>query len=488
MPIPARWHPACSVAAAMSVPVRSSQSIVASVPSARVAVAQRPAPQPTLRLVDALALIVGTVVGVGIFKTPGLVAANAGSESAVVLAWLAGGAISLVGALCYAELATTYPHAGGDYHYLTRAFGRRLAFLFAWARLTVIQTGAIVLLGFVLGDYASRIVPLGPHSSAIYAALAVIGLTGLNALGVRFGKATQNVLTAAEVLGLLLVVGAGLAVSGSALPPPAAMPAPAPGALGLVMVFVLLTYGGWNEAAYVSAEIRDPRRNIVRALVWGLLLVTGLYVLVSWAFLRALGLGGLAASPAIAADVMQRAAGPAGATFVSLLIVVSAITSANATIFTGARTAWALGCDVPLFARLGRWHRRAHAPVHALVAQAAIALVLVLFGALTRKGFETIVEYTAPVFWLFFLLTGLSLFVLRAREPHVARPFRVPGYPLTPLVFCATSAYLLYGSIAYTGVGGLVGLTVLAIGALVLPFARVPRSQPLTRHHVDGGS
>ena len=427
-------------------------------------------------MVDALALIVGTVIGAGIFKTPGLVAANAGIESVALLAWIAGGAISLVGALCYAELATTYPHAGGDYHYLTRAFGAPLALLFAWARLAVIQTGAIVLLAFVLGDYASRIVPLGTYSSAIYAALAVTVLTAVNALGVRFGKGAQNVLTAAEVLGLLLIVAAGLAVSGSA--PPVAAAAPAPAALGLVMVFVLLTYGGWNEAAYVSAEIRDPRRNIVRALVWGLLLVTALYVLVSWAFLRALGLDGLAASPAIAADVMQRAVGPAGATLVSLLIVVSAITSANATIFTGARTAWALGRDVPLFAPLGRWHRGAHTPVNALVVQAAIALALVLFGALTRKGFETIVEYTAPVFWLFFLLTGVSLFVLRAREPHVKRPFRVPGYPVTPLVFCATSAYLLYSSVAYTGTGALIGLAVLAAGALLLPFARVRRPKP----------
>jgi amino acid transporter len=471
----------------MSLPLRTSESVAVAARSARVAVADHPAPQPTLRMVDALALIVGTVVGVGIFKTPGLVAANAGSETVVVLAWLAGGLISLVGALCYAELATTYPHAGGDYHYLTRAFGRRLAFLFAWARLTVIQTGAIVLLAFVLGDYASRLLPLGAYSSPIYAALAVVALTGLNALGVRFGKAAQNILTAAEVLGLLLIVGAGLAVSGPALPAPAATPASGPAALGLVMVFVLLTYGGWNEAAYVSAEVRDPRRNIVRALVWGLVLVTGLYVLVSWAFVRALGLDGLAASPAIAADVMQRAAGSAGAAFVSLLIVVSALTSANATIFTGARTAWALGCDVPLFSRLGRWHRRAHAPVNALAAQAALALALVAFGAVTRRGFETIVEYTAPVFWLFFLLTGISLFVLRAREPDVKRPFRVPGYPVTPLVFCATSAYLLYSSIAYTGAGGLVGLAVLATGALLLPFARASRSQPLT-HHSHGGS
>ncbi|HUF94315.1 MAG TPA: amino acid permease [Candidatus Limnocylindria bacterium] len=464
----------------MALPLRKPESIVARMPPPRAGAR----PHPTLRMVDALGIVVGTVIGAGIFKTPALVAANAGSEAMVLLAWGAGGAISLVGALCYAELATTYPHAGGDYHYLGRAFGGRLAFLFAWARLTVIQTGAIVLLAFVLGDYASRIVSVGPYSSSLYAAFAVAALTGLNVLGVRFGKTAQNVLTAAEVVGLLLIVAAAFLLSGSG-PPATAAPA-SPAGLGLVMVFVLLTYGGWNEAAYVSAEVRDPRRNIVRALVWGLLLVTALYVLVSWALLRVLGLGGLAASSTAAADVMQQSMGHAGAQFVSLLIVVAAITSANATIFTGARSAWAFGRDVPLFAPLGRGHRRAHTPVNALLAQGAVALALVLFGALTRNGFETIVEYTAPVFWLFFLLTGVSLLVLRAREPHAVRPFRVPGYPLTPLLFCATSAYLLYSSLAYTGVGALVGLAVVGAGALVLPFARAPLRQPFT-NDADGG-
>jgi APA family basic amino acid/polyamine antiporter len=422
-------------------------------------------------VIDAMALIVGTVVGAGIFRTPSLVAAHVSSESAAILAWLAGGAISLVGALCWAELAATYPNAGGDYHYLARAFGARLAFLFAWARIMVIQTGSMAILAFVVGDYASAILWLGPVSPALYAGIIVVMLTGLNAIGVREGARAQKALAAAEVLGLLLIVGAGLTM---AAPEPGgagdAGRAVSPAGFGLVMVFVLLTYGGWNEAGYVSAEIHGSRRNIARALVWSILLITGLYLLINLALVRGLGLAGMAQSRAVAADLMARSTGTGGARLVSVLIVVAAVTSLNATVFTGARTAYALGRDFRPLAFLGRWHARTGTPLNALVVQGVIALGLVVLGAVMRNGFETMIDYTAPVFWLFFLLTGVTVLVLRRREPDVSRPFRVPLYPLTPLAFCATCAYLLYASLVYTGTGALVGLAVVATGALVLIF------------------
>ena len=424
--------------------------------------------QPALRTLDVAALIVGTVVGAGIFRTPALVAAHSGSESAVLLAWVVGGLVSLVGALCYAELATAYPHPGGDYHYLTRALGRRFAFLFAWARISVIQTGSIALLAFIFADYATEVAPLGPASSAVYAALCVIGLTALNVAGVRQGKSVQNLLSALEVSGLALVVGAGLLMT------PAEGPAPATAgstAFGLVMVFVLLTYGGWNEAAYVSAEVHR-RRDIVYALVGSLVAITVLYVLVNWAYLRGLGLAGVAGSRAVAADLLERALGPGGGRLVGALIAVCALTSANAAVFTGARTAYALGRDFRVFSFLGRWHAGPSTPGNAVLAQGGVALALVLFGASTRHGFETMVEYTAPVFWMFFMLTGVSLVVLRRKEPTVPRPFRVPFYPLTPLLFSVTSAYLLYASLAYAGSGVLVGLGVLAVGAGVLILSK----------------
>lgn len=430
--------------------------------------------KPTIALIDAIALIVGVVIGAGIFETPALVAANVGSETAVLLSWVAGGAISLIGALCYAELATAYPHMGGNYYYLMRAFGQNVAFLFAWARMTVIQTGSIVLLAFVFGDYASQLFQLGGYSSSIYAALAVILLTSLNILGLQQGKQTQNWLTAAKVLGLLLVIGVGLVAFAPAIEPEGAgaVSGGRQGSWGLAMLFVLLSYGGWNEAAYISAEIRNPRRNMVRSLCWSIGIITAIYGLINLAYLHGLGLGGTAQSSAVAAELVRQALGEPGAVFVSLLIAVSTLGAINATIFTGARTNYALGQDFSLFRVLGRWQSRSSTPIPALLLQGAIALVLVSLGTITRNGFETMVDYTAPVFWFFFLLSGISLFVLRVREPLVDRPFRVPLYPITPLIFCLVCGYLLYSSLTYTGLGAIVGVGVVALGAPLLIWNR----------------
>jgi basic amino acid/polyamine antiporter, APA family len=423
------------------------------------------APKPSLKLPDAVALIVGVVIGAGIFETPALVASQAGNDIAVMFLWLMGGVVSLVGALCYAELATVYPDVGGAYYYLKRAFGRGVAFLFAWARMTVIQTGSIALLAFVFGDYVSQIWRLGTFSSSIYAAIAIALLTALNIIGLQQGKWTQNLLSAAKVLGLLLVVVLGLtAIPNSAAPVESA----SSGTWGLAMVFVLLSYGGWNEAAYISAEIQDGRRNIVRSLMWSIGIITAIYLLINLAYLRGLGLANMAQSEAVAADLMRSLWGAPGALFISVLIAIATLGATNATIFTGARTNYALGQDFALFGFMGRWQQRPSSPTYALFLQAAIALALVFLGTLTRKGFETMVDYTAPIFWFFFLLSGISLLVLRIREPHIVRPFRVPFYPFTPLLFCAVCSYLLYSSLVYTGVGAVAGVLVVAAGIPLL--------------------
>lgn len=423
-----------------------------------------------------LALTVGIVVGAGIFRTPSLVAANADGATVMMLAWIAGGLLSVVGALCYAELAAAWPHVGGDYHYLGRAFGPRLAFLYAWARLAVIQTGSIALLAFVFGDYLTQVLDLGPLSSAFYAAVAVLLVTAINLAGVRAGAHAQAWLTVLEVAGLVLVVVVGLLLVPEARGPPPG--AETGGALGLMMVFVLLTYGGWNEAVYLSAEVRGPPRRLGRLMILGLGIVTLLYLLVNAAYLRALGLGGMAGSEAVAADVLRLGMGPLGAVLISLIIAVAALTSANATAITGARTACALGRSFPALRWLGNWSTGQDTPANALIAQGAIALVLVAGGAFARDGFTLAVEYTAPVFWLFMLLVGLALFVLRAREPDAERPFRVPFYPVLPAVFCLTCAWLLYASLAHTGTGALVGVAVLVAGAAALAFLRpIPQAQ-----------
>lgn len=432
-------------------------------------------PRPTLRAREAFAITVGIVVGAGIFRTPSLVAGASGSEAVMLAAWAIGGLLSIVGALCYAELAAAYPQAGGDYAYLRRAYGPRPAFLYAWARLAVIQTGSVAVLTFVIGDYLAQLFGLGAWASPLFAAVAVIVLTTLNWLGVHQGTRTQNWLTAIEIAGICLIVAAALllAPAGAA---PAATAGGGDSAVGLILVFVLLTYGGWNEAVYVTAEVGEGRRWMPRVLTLSLVAITGLYLLVNLAYLRVLGLSGMAGSDAVAADAMRRLFGDNGAIFMSALVVAAALTSANATLITGARSAYAVGRDFPALAFIGRWDARSGSPRTAMLVQGGLALLLVGLGAIARDGFRTAVEYTAPVFWLFFLLVGVSLFVLRRRDRDLPRPFRVPLYPLLPLLFCATSGYLLYASLAYTGIGALVGVGVLAAGGLLLLYLKPSHS------------
>jgi len=395
--------------------------------------------------------------------------------------------ISLIGALCYAELATAYPHAGGDYHFLHRAYGRHVSFLFGWARFSVILTGSIALLAFIFGDYMHAVLPLAADpvmGSALYAAGSIIVFSWINLRGTRRGTAAQTWLTIAEVAGLLLiVVSAFLLVPQAASVAPAVAPAPwSATAFGLAMVFVLLTYGGWNEAAYISAELKDVRRDMVRALTFSIVLITAIYLLVTWAYWHGLGLEGMAKSQALAADLLRLAFGPVGSTAISLLVALAALTSINATMMVGARSNYAVGRDWPRLAALGAWDGARNAPVRALLVQCGVALVLVVVGAWTGSGFRSMVEFTAPVFWLFFLLTGIALFVLRVREPHAERPFRVPLFPLLPLVFCATCAYMLWSSLAYVqhqSLGGFnaawIGVGVLGVGIVVLAFLNLPR-------------
>lgn len=446
--------------------------------SADSAAASEGAPRQVLGLGDATAIIVGLIIGAGIFGTPAIVAGAVGSPGMMVAVWIAGGVFSLIGALCYAELATAYPSAGGEYHFLGRAYGRSLAFLYGWARMTVIVAGSIAVFAFLFGDYISRVVSLGAHSSALWAGIIVVGLTAINYVGIREGKATQNLFTFLEASGLVVIVVAGLffAPDGAPAAAPAAADAGQPwyigAGIGSAMVFVLFTYGGWNDAAYISAEVRDPNRNMVRALLYSIGLITLLYVLVNVAYAKGLGFDAMARSDAVAADLLKRAWGPAGEKIISIMVAISALTSVNGSMIVGARSNYALGRDWPMMSWLGHWDEASGSPRRAMLAQGAIAFALVIFGAVQNAGFKGLVEYSLPVFWGFFMLVGIALFVLRAKEPGVPRPFRVPGYPVVPALFVLTCAYLLYASLAYHREHALVGLGVLAAGAVLMLLGR----------------
>jgi amino acid transporter len=452
-------------------------------------------PAPTegqLGLWDAISIIVGIVIGVTIFKVPWLIFGNCSDPWSALLVWLAGGVLALVGALCYAELATTYPHSGGDYFYQTRAFGPWLGFLFAWAQLVVVFTASIGAMAFVFGEYATQLknagewvdlnqlnaqLGVGLNSESLYATAAVLVLTLLNVIGVVFGKMTQNILTAAKIISILgiLVAGFGWAQS-SPMEWKFAEGTFAEGKLGwgaLAMILVLYAYGGWNDAAFVAAEVRDPRRNIPRALVIGVGMIIVVYLLVNAAYLTGLGFENVTTpgTAPVPARLLENAFPRWGGKGMSILVVLSALGAVNGLMFTGARIYATLGKDYTLFGWLGHWKPGKRAPVLALLVQALLTLGMIfalgtakghawINGVLEKagispgdwqgsEGFETLVAHTAPVFWVFFLITGFSLFVLRERDRTVNRPFSVPFYPLFPIIFCNACAFMVYQSIKY---------------------------------------
>ncbi|MBT3200497.1 MAG: amino acid permease [Phycisphaerales bacterium] len=443
------------------------------------------APERHMSVFDAICVVVAIVVGTSIFKVPSWVAANTSGPMEMMLAWVAGGFFCICGALCYAELATTYPKIGGEYFYVTRAFGRMTGFGFVWARATVIQTGSIAMMAYVFGDYTAQAMGLGGQAEMILALAATVILTILNIIGLRPEKWILNALTIAKVVGVLMIAAVGI-FAAPYIASPAATTAPAgggnSGAIGLAMVFVLLAFGGWNEAAYISGELKGKRRNMLWVLVGSIVVITVIYLLINWAYLRMLGFEGMKKSEAIAADSVKSVLGNNGAMAVTVLVAISALGAMDGCMFTGSRAICAMGGDFPKFKPLGKWHTKFQTPANAIIVQSLIAIVLIILpslgwgiGKLVGSGFKSAADYTFPVFWTFLLLIGIAVIVLRYKDPDIERPFRVPGYPITIGIFVAMCGYMLYSSIAWTKTGALIGLAVLLAGLPVyLLFGRKP--------------
>jgi len=436
---------------------------------------------PDLSLWDSICLIVGIIIGASIYQYPPNIFSYAGDASVGMFAWIAGGVVSLIGALCYAELASCYRTAGGDYTYLTRAYGPKVGFIFAWAELSVIRTGgSIACMAYIFANYASQFYNLGPNSILIYALGGILSLTFINAVGVRPGRRVQNALTVSNFIGLggICLIGVWFAFFGE----PAQAPPPTErhggvqswwSAMAIMMVLVFYAYGGWNEAAFIASEVKNPKRNVRRALLMGTALVMLLYVSVNLAYLAALGYNGVCQSKAIAGDMFALPFGETGRKAISALVMISALGSVNGLLFTGMRLYGTFGADHKLFTWLSGKGDRPQIAYGALFAQAAFSLFLIaivesavhwrrilaeiaplfnmqLTAEFNRAGdIERIVTCTAPVFWVFFLLTGCSLFILRIKEPRRERPFLVPFYPVLPLLFCAACTFMLYRSGMY---------------------------------------
>ncbi|MHC5059667.1 MAG: APC family permease [Planctomycetota bacterium] len=399
-------------------------------------------PKKELSLFDSTCIIVGIIIGAGVYETAPAIAASMGGSAATICIWIVGGLLALAGAFCYGELATTYPHEGGDFVYLNRAYGGWAGYMFGWSQVAIIRPGDIALMVFVFARYASRLYPF-EHSNIIYAVSAVIILTAVNIAGVKQGKWTQNLLTVAKAAGLLAIVVAGF------LAPPQTKAAQTGaftmGGLKLALILVMFTYAGWHEMGYVAAEVRQPHRNIVRAMVLGTAAVTILYLLINAAFFHALGYKGVAVSEAVAVDTVSTALPLIAGKAISVLICISTLGATNGLIFTGARISYALGTKHSLFGQLGKWSARFGTPVFALCLQGALSSLIVILAG----SFIDTLLYYAPVFWMFFLLTALSVFVLRRKDSQVSRPYRVTGYPVTPIIFCCSCAFMIYNCVSY---------------------------------------
>lgn len=486
-------------------------------PHSSLAPSSPAAPRQHLTLFDSTCIIVGIIIGAGIYETTWLIASNVPARWTLLPAftllgwsvpgvvvpgayslvgvWILGGILSLIGALCYAELANMYPKEGGDYVYLTRGYGRPIGFLFAWSQLWVVRPGSIGAMAYIFARYANRLVPLDSYlgpiapiepaqmAMLVYAAGSVLILSLINLLNVQTGKWTQNLLTVVKFLGLAAVCVVGLSVPSS--PSGAAAPAAAGKEsldIGLAMILVLFAYGGWNEMAYVGSEVRNPSKNILLALLLGTLAVMACYVVATLAFLHAFGFEGVRGAKAVAADVMQLRFGPVGEKLISLLIAVSALGSINGQIFTGARIYYAMGSEHRLYAVLGQWSQRLGTPVWSLVIQAAITLALVIGFGLSEGAFERMVIFTTPVFWVFMWLVALAVYKLRDIEPGTARPYRVPWYPFTPFIFGVSSLFMVYRSVVWAVLNSspeaFWSLGLLAVGILLCGFDPKPSRPP----------
>jgi len=421
----------------------------------------RAVPRKELSLFDSTCIIVGIIIGAGIYETATTVAGSMGSPVGTLGIWLIGGLLALAGALCYAELATAYPHEGGDYVYLSRAYGGWAGYLFGWSQLVIIRPGDIALMAFIFARYAQTLYKPFENSQIVYAVAAVVILTAINALGVKHGKWTQNLLTVIKASGLLAVIAVGLIARPH---PPISFEHSGLTASGfkLALILVMFTFGGWNEMAYVAAEVKRPQRNIVRALVIGTIAVIVLYMLANGAFLHALGYEKTTASQAIAVETVSIISPDIAGRAISILICISALGAVNGLIFTGARISYAMGAEHAAFRYLGRWDRRFNTPVWALAIQGCLSMAIVLLAG----SFIDTILYSAPVVWVFFLATSLSVFVLRYKEPQVTRSYKVNGYPLTTIIFCTCCAFMLYSSVSYALDRKPVGLLILS-GVLV---------------------
>lgn len=426
-----------------------------------------------LGLASAALLVVGGIIGSGIFFTPSQVAASLASPPWILGVWALGGIVAVAGALTFGELGAMLPEAGGPYVYIREAFGSLPAFLHGWMVLLMIASGAIAAVALSFGNYLERFGPAGAVGGPMgVAAITIVGVTALNVLGVKPGTFAANVFTVSKLaaLGALIVAGLTLAPAGPMPAAGAAAPAAPPAApslgagLSAAFVAVLFTIGGWQQTNMVAGEIRDPGRTLPRALVLGVAIVIVVYLGANVAYLSALGRDGLAASNAAAADTAQRLVGETGARAITAGAMVSIFGFVNVALLTNARVLFALGRDGALFGVAARVHPRFGSPHVALLMLGGWSLVL-LFA--TRGSLGALLSGVVFADWVFFGLAAAAVFRLRALRPDLPRPYRVVGYPWLPAAFVACAVAGVLSAWVSAPLMSLAGTAMLAAGALL---------------------
>ena len=421
-----------------------------------------------LTLFDATMIVMGGIVGAGIFMNPAVVAQEVGTAGAALGAWAVGGVFALAGAFIYAELAARRPAVGGQYAYLREAFHPLVAFLYAWTLLLVSQSGGMAAVAMTFARYFGNLsgVPAGEGAIAV-GALGV--LTAVNCLGVRAGSNLQSVFMVLKIGAIAMLVALGFRAA-----PAAAAAVPAAESTGLTtfgaaLVPVLFAYGGWQTSSFVAGELKSPQRDLPRGLLIGVSGVILLYLLVNYVCIRALGMSGLAATTTPASDVMRAALGERGATLIAAGIAISTIGFLSQNLLTGPRVYFAMATDGTFFKSVARVHPRTRVPVVAIVLQGAIASILALSGS-----YERILGFVVAIDWVFFGLTALALVVLRRRDAAggVAATFRVPGHPFTTLAFVAGAWLVVLNTVYRFPANALAGLGLLAAGVPVYLYWR----------------
>jgi APA family basic amino acid/polyamine antiporter len=414
-----------------------------------------------LGVLDATAIVVGIVIGSGIFVLPNVIARNVPSYAGIVAAWVIGGVLSFFGALAYAELGAMLPATGGQYVFLREAYGPLCAFVCGWTFMLAVISGGSAWLAVTFSIYAGYFVRLTPVGAKAIAVALIAALSAVNYVGVKEGAWVQRTFTCLKVAALAILVGAAFfsghtATGGESAPVRAGF-----AHFGVAMAACLMAYNGWSYVSFVAGEVRDPRRNLLRSLVIGMAVVAVLYVSANLAYLKIMTIPEIAATERVGADVATRTMGSAGGTFVSLAVLLSIIGAINGCILTGARIPFALARDGLFFARFGEAHPRFQTPGLAIGCAGIWTAILVISGS-----YETLYTYSILAAWVFYTMSVAAVMVLRRKLPDAARPYRMWAYPWTLWLFVTVSVWFMADAMVTQPRPSAMALVIIAAGAL----------------------